>query len=48
MWAGLAFVLLILFGMPIGFAIGLAGVVGLIDMGAHSSCPSDRARSSTV
>lgn len=28
-----AFILLILFGMPIGFAIGLAGVVGLIDMG---------------
>ena len=28
-----AFVLLIAFGMPIGFAIGLAGVVGLIDMG---------------
>jgi TRAP-type transport system large permease protein len=33
MLAGLAFVILILFGMPIGFAIGLAGVVGLIDMG---------------
>ena len=33
MLAGLAFVLLILFGMPIGFAIGAAGVVGLIDMG---------------
>ncbi|MEM9632705.1 MAG: TRAP transporter large permease subunit, partial [Pseudomonadota bacterium] len=33
MWAGLAFVLLILFGMPIGFAIGAAGVIGLIDMG---------------
>ncbi|WP_298813522.1 TRAP transporter large permease [uncultured Roseibium sp.] len=33
MWAGIAFVLLILLGMPIGFAIGLAGVVGLIDMG---------------
>ncbi|MES0879954.1 TRAP transporter large permease [Roseibium sp. SCP14] len=33
MWAGLAFVLLILLGMPIGFAIGAAGVVGLIDMG---------------
>ena len=28
-----AFILLLLFGMPIGFAIGLAGVVGLIDMG---------------
>ncbi|MES0809406.1 TRAP transporter large permease [Roseibium sp. SCPC15] len=33
MWAGLVFVLLILLGMPIGFAIGAAGVVGLIDMG---------------
>ena len=33
MWAAIAFVLLILCGMPIGFAIGLAGVVGLIDMG---------------
>ncbi|MBO6511694.1 MAG: TRAP transporter large permease [Roseibium sp.] len=33
MFAGLAFVILILCGMPIGFAIGLAGVVGLIDMG---------------
>ncbi len=32
-WALAAFVFLILFGMPIGFAIGLAGVVGLIDMG---------------
>ena len=32
-WALSAVVLLILFGMPIGFAIGLAGVVGLIDMG---------------
>ena len=28
-----AFVFLIAFGMPIGFAIGLAGVIGLIDMG---------------
>ncbi|MEO0637929.1 MAG: TRAP transporter large permease, partial [Pseudomonadota bacterium] len=27
------FVLLILFGMPIGFAIGMAGVVGLLGMG---------------
>ena len=33
MWAALAFVLLIVCGMPIGFAIGLAGVVGLIDVG---------------
>ena len=33
MWAGLAFVVLIICGMPIGFAIGMAGVVGLIDMG---------------
>ncbi len=33
MLAGLAFVGFVLFGMPIGFAIGLAGVVGLIDMG---------------
>ena len=32
MVAGLAFVFLILCGMPIGFAIGLAGVIGLIDM----------------
>lgn len=28
-----SFVLLIAFGMPIGFSIGLAGVIGLIDMG---------------
>ncbi|MBG6208276.1 tripartite ATP-independent transporter DctM subunit [Labrenzia sp. EL_126] len=33
MTVAVTFVLLILFGMPIGFAIGLAGVVGLIDMG---------------
>ncbi|WP_305985990.1 TRAP transporter large permease [Roseibium sp. MMSF_3544] len=33
MIVAVTFVLLILFGMPIGFAIGLAGVVGLIDMG---------------
>ncbi|MEC8196732.1 MAG: TRAP transporter large permease, partial [Pseudomonadota bacterium] len=32
MIVAIAFVALILFGMPIGFAIGLAGVVGLIDM----------------
>lgn len=32
-WVLATFILLILFGMPIGFAIGLAGVVGLIDLG---------------
>ncbi|WP_420413907.1 TRAP transporter large permease [Roseibium sp.] len=36
MIVAVAFVVLILFGMPIGFAIGLAGVVGLIDMGGGS------------
>ena len=33
MIVAICFVALVLFGMPIGFAIGLAGVVGLIDMG---------------
>jgi tripartite ATP-independent transporter DctM subunit len=33
MIVGLTFVGLIILGMPIGFAIGLAGLVGLIDMG---------------
>ncbi|QDG76244.1 TRAP transporter large permease [Labrenzia sp. PHM005] len=36
MIVAIAFVILILYGMPIGFAIGLAGVVGLIDMGGGS------------
>ena len=30
------FVALVLFGMPIGFAIGLSGVVGLIGMGGEN------------
>mgnify|MGYP000117884710 FL=1 len=33
MIVGIAFVVLVLIGMPIGFALGLAGVIGLIDMG---------------
>ncbi|MEH6630653.1 MAG: TRAP transporter large permease [Halopseudomonas aestusnigri] len=33
MIVGIAFVVLLLIGMPIGFALGLAGVLGLIDMG---------------
>lgn len=33
MIVGIAFVALIILGMPIGFSIGLAGLVGLIDMG---------------
>lgn len=33
MIVAVSFVVLILFGMPIGFAIGLAGVTGLISMG---------------
>ncbi|MBO9425735.1 TRAP transporter large permease [Labrenzia sp. R4_1] len=36
MIVAISFVVLILFGMPIGFAIGLAGVIGLIDMGGGS------------
>ncbi|MFS4438161.1 TRAP transporter large permease [Paracoccaceae bacterium GXU_MW_L88] len=32
-WVLCAFILLIALGMPIGFAIGFAGLVGLIDMG---------------
>ncbi|WP_108661860.1 TRAP transporter large permease [Acuticoccus kandeliae] len=33
MIVGLVFLVLLLIGMPIGFAIGLAGLTGLIDMG---------------
>ncbi|MFV0334650.1 MAG: TRAP transporter large permease [Tropicimonas sp.] len=33
MIAAIAFVFFVLFGLPIGFAIGVAGVVGLISMG---------------
>jgi len=33
MIAAIAFVFFVLFGLPIGFAIGVAGVIGLIDMG---------------
>ncbi len=36
MIVAISFVVLILFRMPIGFAIGLAGVIGLIDMGGGS------------
>ncbi|MFD2206499.1 TRAP transporter large permease [Kiloniella antarctica] len=36
MIVGIAFVVLVLIGMPIGFALGLAGVLGLIDMGGGS------------
>jgi len=36
MIVAIAFVVLVVFGMPIGFAIGLAGVIGLIDMGGGS------------
>ncbi|WP_114010968.1 TRAP transporter large permease [Cohaesibacter intestini] len=39
MIVALTFAGLILFGMPIGFAIGLAGVVGLIDMGGTQFLP---------
>lgn len=33
MIVGLVFVVLVLLGLPIGFAIGAAGIVGIIDMG---------------
>ncbi|MFV0475601.1 MAG: TRAP transporter large permease [Pikeienuella sp.] len=33
MIAALAFVFFVLFGLPIGFAIGVAGVIGLVSMG---------------
>lgn len=33
MIVGLTFLVLLIFGMPIGFTIGIAGVVGLIEMG---------------
>ncbi|WP_419905848.1 TRAP transporter large permease [Kiloniella sp.] len=36
MIVGIAFVVLVLIGMPIGFALGLAGVLGLVDMGGGS------------
>lgn len=39
MIVAITFVGLILFGMPIGFAIGLSGVVGLIDMGGGQFLP---------
>lgn len=39
MMVAITFVGLILFGMPIGFAIGLAGVVGLIDLGGTQFLP---------
>ena len=33
MIVGIAFVVLMVLGMPIGFALGVAGVIGLYDMG---------------
>ncbi len=36
MIVAIAFVIFLLFGMPIGFAIGLAGVIGLIDIGGSN------------
>lgn len=39
MIAAIAFVFFVLFGLPIGFAIGVAGVIGLISMGGTSFLP---------